>query len=123
MHQIQSVSGGYPAELCFASPQQTAGASHLGRDVTIISQPVMLQLEDVSPPPYSEIVHTPPPSYLDATGQNACPQEVEVVSVSAQRGVGYPSADPSNCLDGEKKVLGFCGAGLCVACLVCAVFS
>ena len=111
-----------PPRCVLPPPQQTAeaGASHQGRRVAITSQPVMLQLDDVSPPPYSEIAHAPPPSYLDATRQNARPREVETVPVSAQRGVEDPADGSCNCLDG-KTVLSLGIAGCCVAGLVCAL--
>ena len=124
MLQIQCISGVYspPDKMCFATPQQTAGAGagHQGRGVAITSQPVMLQLDDVSPPPYSEIAHAPPPSYFDATRQNARPREVETVSVSAQREIEDPADESCNCLDG-KTVLSLGIAGCCVGGLVCAL--
>lgn len=115
MHDIWSDSGAvsYPAELSFATLQQTAcsEANHLGRSVAVVSQPVALQLVGVSPPAYSEIDQSPPPSYLEATRQINQPREEESSSIPDQREDG--SSD--KCWDKFKVVSLACLAGGCLA--------
>ena len=111
MHDIWSGSGAvsYPAELSFATLQQTdcSEANHLGRSVAVISQPVGLQLVGVSPPAYSEIDQSPPPSYLEATGQINQPREEESSSIPDQR-------EDDSYKKCEKRISCYCVAGVCL---------
>ena len=116
MHDIRSDSGAvsYPAELNFAALPQTAcsEANHLGRSVAVTSQPVTLQLVGLSPPAYSEIDQSPPPSYLEATRQINQPQEEEESSsIPDQR-----EEDPADkCRRKLKEFSISCLAGGCLA--------
>lgn len=123
MHGVQSDSRAFaqPAELSFTTLQQTAGdgANHRGRDVVITSEPVMLKLGDISPPPYSDIYHAPPPSYLEATGQEAEPRHVEASPAPAQRRLEDPNCCSCRCLE-DETVFACCLLASCVASLACS---
>ena len=110
-----------PAELSFSALQQTADAevSHLGRSVAITSQPVTLQLDNMSPPAYSEIDRDPPPPYHEATRQNALPPEEERSPAQPRRRVEVP--DNEGCkLSDKDDVFAFCLVAGCTALLVCS---
>ena len=89
MHEIQSNGGaaGYPAGLSFATLEQTASSrvNHLGRNVAVAPQPVVLELGNLSPPAYTEIDRAPPPSYQEATGQTNRSREEESTSIPNQQ--------------------------------------
>ena len=90
MHEIRSDSGsvGCPAGLSVATLEQTASSrvNHLGRNVAVAPQPVVLQFGNLSPPAYSEIDQAPPPSYQEATGQINQPWEEESSPIPDQWG-------------------------------------
>ena len=125
MHGIQSDSRAFaqPAELSFTTLQQTAGdgANRRGRGVAITSEPVMLRLGDISPPPYSDVYLAPPPSYLEATGQRAQPRRVEAQPAPAQLRLERPNCVSCRNADGEK-VLCWCLISGCVALMVGSMF-
>lgn len=110
-----------PAELNFTALQQTsdAEASHLGRSVVVTSQPVVLQLDNMSPPAYSAIDHDPPPSYFEVTGQNALPQEEERSSAPPRRRVEV--SDNETCKRPDKdEMVAYCIVGGCLTLLACS---
>lgn len=85
MYEVQGNTRGYdrPAELSFITQQQTAGSgvSHSGRGVAAICQPEVLPL--VPPPAYSELTHTPPPSYREVMGLESDIESAETPAPSA----------------------------------------
>ena len=110
-----------PAEMSFSALQQTADAeaSHLGRSVAVTSQPVTLQLDNMSPPAYSEIDHNPPPPYLGVTRQNALPPEEERSSAAPRRRVEVSNDESFKCPD-KDEIIAYSIVGVCVTILACS---
>ena len=113
MHEIQSNSGaaGYSAGLSFAMLEQTASfrVNHFGRSVAVTPQPVVLELGNLAPPAYSEIDQDPPPSYLEAAGQQ--PRAEESSSILDQ----WEDNSADKCWKNFKNLSLSCLVGCCLA--------
>ena len=95
MYEIQSNTGGYDrlAELSFNTLQQTAGSGvgHSGRGVAAICPPEVSPL--LPPPAYSELTHTPPPSYREVMGLESDIESAEAPAPSASAHHEVEAAD------------------------------
>lgn len=95
MYEVQSNTKGYdhPDELSFTTLPVGSGASHSGRGVAAICQPDVLPL--VPPPAYSELTHTPPPSYREVMGLESDVESAEVPPTSPHRQVATANYRPN----------------------------
>lgn len=95
MYEVQINTGGYdrPAELSFCTLPVGSGASHSGRGVAAICQPDVLPL--LPPPAYSELTHTPPPSYREVMGLESDVESAEVPPTSPHRQVATANYLPN----------------------------